>query len=46
MRFKVLNGITAEHVLQRAIFAVKMDSGLTHQKGSVLRKSLKVRARG
>jgi len=46
MRFKVLNGITGVHVLQRNTFAGKMESELTDQKGSVFRKSLKVRARG
>lgn len=47
MRFKVLSGITGEHVvLQSAIFAVKMESELTDQKGSLFREILKVRARG
>jgi len=46
MRFKVLNGITSEHVvLQRSIFAV-MESELTDKKGTLFRKSLKVRAKG
>jgi len=47
MRFKELNGVTTEHgVLQRTILSVKMESELTDQKGSLFRKSLKVRAGG
>jgi len=57
MHFKVLNEVTAEHVvlnevtaehvvLQRTIFSVKMESELKDQRASLFRKSLKVRARG